>query len=163
MTVSTHSTWQQWSAYKRWGVLGPGGCLVAFWLSIRDIDAFCLVVKEPTFSCFSCRLLVPLWINVTPSVPDLWWIGSGVHPLLWGTSSLKHQVCSWMNLVFESIRTAPSWWCIVVARLREWGCFIVFTVFFCAEVCCICLLMLSGVSLSFAMRGMLSFYRLENG
>lgn len=115
-------------------MLGLGGCLVAFLLSLRDIGSlfggertnlFLFLVQVVCASVAQCMACCAKF-----RVGRVW------------SYPLKPQFCSWMNLVFESIRAGPSGGCTVVARLWGWGCLIVSTVVFCAKVCCSSLLVL---------------------
>ena len=103
------------SLFTQWMVLG--------WKSLRgsrvemvicefgkDVAAFSatLVTRLPTFSCSSCRLLMPVWIRIWPDVgKDLECSLSSGAPDL-DTFILGKRFCSWLNLPFEPIRIATS-------------------------------------------------------
>ena len=81
----------------------------------KDAAASCatLVTRLPTFSCSSRRLLVPVCIRMCPGVPNsgwerIWSAASVVGHQIFDTFILGKSFCSWMNLLFESIRIATS-------------------------------------------------------
>ena len=92
----------------------------------KDVAAFSatLVTRLPTFSCSSCRLLVPVWIRIWPGVPNsgwerIWSAASVVEHQIFDTFILGKRFCCWMNLSFESIRTATS---VSFFRMLVWHC-----------------------------------------
>ena len=81
----------------------------------KDAAAFSatLVTRVPTISGSSRRLLVPVWIKICPGVPNsgserIWSASSVVGHQIFDTFLLGKSFCSWMYLLFESIRIATS-------------------------------------------------------